>query len=48
MKRKEWHHLSLTISQPKLGQIGHVGFALKMSGQADSKTVPGSVPGFDN
>ena len=29
------------ISQPKLGQIGHVGSLLKTSGQADSKTVPG-------
>ena len=32
------------ISQPKLGQIGHVGGVLKTSGPADSK----SVPGFDN
>ena len=32
------------ISQPKLGQIGHVGGVLKTSGPADSKTVPG----FDN
>ena len=31
------------ISQPKLGQIGHVGGVLKMSGPADSK----SVHGFD-
>ena len=32
------------ISQPKLGQIGHVGGVLKTSGPADFK----SVPGFDN
>ena len=32
------------ISQPKLGQIGHVGGVLKTSGPADSK----SVPGFNN
>ena len=32
------------ISQPKLGQIGHVGGVLKTSGPADSK----SVPAFDN
>ena len=29
------------ISQPKLGQIGHVGGVLKTSGPADSKSVPG-------
>ena len=33
------------ISQPKLGQIGHVGGVLKTSGPADSKYY---VPGFDN
>ena len=29
------------ISQPKLGQIGHVGGVLKTSGPADFKSVPG-------
>ena len=29
------------ISQPKLGQIVHVGGVLKTSGPADSKSVPG-------
>ena len=32
------------VSPPKLGQIGHLGGVLKMSGPADSK----SVPGFEN
>ena len=32
------------ISQPKLGQIAHVGGVLKTSGTADFK----SVPGFEN
>ena len=32
------------ISQPKLGQIVHVGGVLKKSGTADFK----SVPGFEN
>ena len=32
------------ISQPKLGQIGHVGGVLKTSGPAVFKYVPG----FDN
>ena len=32
------------ISQPKLGQIGHVRGVLKTSRPADSK----SVPGFEN
>ena len=29
------------ISQPKLGQVAHVGGVLKTSGPADSKSVPG-------
>ena len=29
------------ISQPKLGQIAHVGGVLKLSEPADSKTYPG-------
>ena len=29
------------MSQPKLGQIGHVGGVLKLSGPADSKTDTG-------
>ena len=32
------------ISQPKLGQIAHVGGVLKTSGQTDFK----SIPGFEN
>ena len=32
---------SLTKSQPKLGQSGHVGGVLKLSGPADFKSVPG-------
>ena len=32
------------MSQPKLGQIGHIGGVLKMSGPAEFK----SVPGFEN
>ena len=32
---------SLTISQPKLGQIVHVGGVLKLSEPADFKTDPG-------
>ena len=41
-----WNKLCLKpqISQPKLGQIGHVGDVLKMSGPEDFK----SVPGFEN
>ena len=35
---------SLTISQPKLGQIVHVGGVLELSGPANFK----SVPGFEN
>ena len=36
------------ISQPKLGQIGHVGGVLKTSGPSDSKSVPGfyNLPRF--
>ena len=30
-----------TISQPKLGQITHVGVVLKSSGPADFRTDPG-------
>ena len=33
--------LKLQISQPKFGQIAHVGFFLEMSGPAVSKSVPG-------
>ena len=29
------------ISQPKLGQIAHLGGVLKTSGPADSKSIPG-------
>ena len=36
--------VSKLISQPKLGQIGHVGGVLKTSGPADFK----SAPGFEN
>ena len=35
---------SSVLSQPKLGQIAHVGGVLKTSGSADFK----SVPGFEN
>ena len=42
------HENKRLVSQQKLGKIVHVGGVLKMSGLADSKTVPGSVPGFDN
>ena len=35
---------SSTISQPKLGQIVHVGGVLELSGPANFK----SVPGFEN
>ena len=34
----------MTISQPKLGQIAHVGGVWKTPGPADFK----SVPGFEN
>ena len=37
------------ISQPKLGQIGHVGGVLKLSEPADSKADPGleNCPTFE-
>ena len=38
MKIIEWYH---QISQPKLGQIAHVGGVLKSSGPVDFKTDPG-------
>ena len=42
MEIKEWYHVTLTsISQPKLGQIVHVGVFLITSWQADFKYVPG-------
>ena len=43
-RNKKFQSIQPQISQPKLGQIGHVGGVLETSGPADSK----SVPGFEN